>query len=176
MVNGICRDLRLRPGERGEERRLATVRQPHEPDVRDEPELEVEVALLARVSQLAGAGRLARRRRETGVAASAPSAACPERHSAGTIEIGEHEVAFANDRSHRDVEGQIRAVVTRPLAAGAGAAILGGEGASLPKAGERGVRGVGDHDDIATAAAIATVRTAIGHVLLTPEADGSPPA
>ena len=83
-------DLGLRAGQRREQRRLATVRQPDQADVGDEAELEVEVALLTGVAELAGAGRLACGGREAGVAPTAATAARRECHRAGPVEVGEH--------------------------------------------------------------------------------------
>ena len=117
-MNGIRGDLRLRPRQGLEERRLTAVRQADEPDVRDEAELEMQVTLLTRIAQLARTRRLTRRRREAGVAAASAPAAGTERHGAGPVEVGEHAVALADDRAHRDVERQIRPLVTGPLAAG----------------------------------------------------------
>jgi hypothetical protein len=46
----------------------------------------------------------------------------------------------------------------------------------LAKPGERRVRRVGDDEHVAATTAIATVRTAVGDVLLAAKADSSPPA
>jgi hypothetical protein len=54
----VVRDLPGGRGQRGEERRLARVGQPHQPDVGDETELEPEPLLLARLALLGVLGGL----------------------------------------------------------------------------------------------------------------------
>ena len=71
----------------------------------------MEVALLSGVAQLAGAGRLACGGCEAGVAPTAATPARRECHRSGPVEVGDQRVALADDRSHRNVQGQIRAVM-----------------------------------------------------------------
>ena len=59
-------DLRPGRGERGEERRLAGVREADEPDVGDQPELQAQPALLARLALLGVLGRAVGRRSRSG--------------------------------------------------------------------------------------------------------------
>ena len=70
----VGRDLRRRVGQRREERGLAGVREPDEPHVGDQPELEPEPLLLARLAALRVLGRLVDRRREVRVAEAAAAA------------------------------------------------------------------------------------------------------
>jgi hypothetical protein len=46
----------------------------------------------------------------------------------------------------------------------------------LAKAGQRGVRGVGHDKHVTAAPSVATIRTAVGDVLLAAKADSSAPA
>ena len=132
-------DLRVGSRQRRQQRRLATVRQPDQPDVRDEPELEMQVTLLSGVAQLPGAGSLAR---GGGEACVAPTAAAPARrqcHRSGPVEVGEHILALTHDRPHRDVQAQVSSVMTGALAATAGATILRNEGTAFAEPRERRV-------------------------------------
>ena len=172
----VRRDLRLRSGERRQQRRLATVRQPDQTDVGDQAKLEVEVALLARVAQLAGAGRLARGRGEAGVATTAASTPCRQGDGARSVEVGEHDVPFPDDGSDRNVQGQVRPMMAGTLAPTTGATVLGAERAALPKTGQRCVRRIRNDEHIAAASPVAAVRAAVGDVLLASKADSSPPA
>ena len=95
---------------------------------------------------------------------------------AGPVEVGEDDIAFANDRSHRDVQGQIRAVMTGALPAASGASVLGTKRTPLAKARQRGVRGVRHDEHVTAAPSVAPVLTAVGDVLLAAKADCSPPA
>ena len=71
----VVGDLRAGGGERREEGRLAGVRQPDEADVGDQPQLEADPALLARLALLGVLRGLVGRRREVDVAEAAPAAA-----------------------------------------------------------------------------------------------------
>jgi len=62
------RSSRRRAVRAGEQRRLARVRQPHQADIGDQPQLQAEPALLARLALLGMAWRLVRRRSEVDVA------------------------------------------------------------------------------------------------------------
>ena len=70
----VGRDLGRGGGQRAEQRRLAGVRQPDEPDVRDQPQLEAQLALLAGLALLRVLGRLVGGRREVDVAEPAAAA------------------------------------------------------------------------------------------------------
>jgi len=135
----------------------------------------VQTALLTWVAELARARRLACRRREAGIAAPTSTAASCERNGAGPVEVADHEVAFPNDRSHRNVEGQIRTLVTGSLPASACQAILGVEGAALAEAGKGCIGGVGDDEHVTTTPTVTAVGPTIGNVFLVAEADGSAP-
>src|SRR6267142_806749 len=85
----IRRDLRPRAGQRREQARLPGVGQTGEPDVGDEPQLELELALLAALAVHRDARRAPRARDETRVAASALAAAGSDDLRAVDSEIGD---------------------------------------------------------------------------------------
>ena len=70
----------------------------------------------------------------------------------------------------------VGAVMSGALAAAAGAPVLGDERAALAESGERRVGGVGDHEHVTAAPAVAAVGAAVGDVLLATEADCASPA
>jgi hypothetical protein len=92
------------------------------------------------------------------------------------IEIGKHAVPFANDRPDRDVQRQVGALTTGALAGGSGPPILGAKRPALPESRQCGVVRIRDHEDVSASAAVASVRSSIGDVLLAPEADSATPA
>ena len=71
----VVGDLRAGGGQRGQQRRLAGVRQPDEPDVGDEPQLQADPALLAGLALLGVARRLVGGGLEVDVAEAAAAAA-----------------------------------------------------------------------------------------------------
>ncbi len=169
-------DLGLCAGQRRQQRRLAPIRQPDQADVGDEAQFEADVALLPRIAELAGARCLPGGGGEPGVASTPTSAAGRECDGSGPVEVGEHDVAFANDRPDGDVQGQVRALMTGALATASGASILGMERTPLAEAGQRGVRGVRHDQHVTAAPTVAPIRTAVGDVLLAAKAHRSPPA
>jgi hypothetical protein len=103
-------------------------------------------------------------------------AASRKRDRPGPIEVGEHDIALANDGSHRDVHRQVRALVAGALPTATGTAVLGAERSALAKAGQRRVRRVRDDEHITAAPSVTAVRAAVGNVLLVAKADSAPPA
>src|SRR3954449_12365800 len=85
----IVGDLRLGRGERREERRLAGVREAHEPHVADEAKLEPQRALLAGLALLGVLRGLVGRGLEVGVAKTATAAPGDQRPLAGRDEVGD---------------------------------------------------------------------------------------
>jgi hypothetical protein len=82
---GVVSDLRRRRGQRGEQRRLAGIGQPDKTDVGDQPQLEADPALLARLALLGVAGGLVGRGREVDVAEATSAAAANHRGLPGAI-------------------------------------------------------------------------------------------
>src|SRR4029077_15234197 len=82
----IVRDLWTGGGDRREQRGLSRIRRADDASVGKQFELEVELALFARLAFLRKARRLSGRRREVLVAESAPSAARYQRPRAGIAE------------------------------------------------------------------------------------------
>ena len=83
----VVGDLRLGPREAGEQRRLAGVRQPDQAGVGQQPQTQLEPALLARQPVLGEARRLARGRGEVLVAAPPASTARDQRRLAALGQI-----------------------------------------------------------------------------------------
>ncbi len=170
----VVGDLGRGRGERGEERRLAGVRQADEADVGDEPELEAEPALLARLALLGVLGGLVGRRREVRVAEAAAAAARDHRLLAGGDEVGDQRAGLVveDGRAGRDVEDEVvagLAVAPRPLAAAAGRRL---EVVLIPEVAQRRLAGIDAQVDRAAAAAVAAVGTAARDVRLAPEGRG----
>src|SRR5581483_7967916 len=105
----VGRDLRPRARQRREQARLPRVGQAGEADVRDEPELELELARLALLAIRRDAGGAPRARRETRVAASADAALRDD--DLGTIrgEIGDLLTGrdVANGRAGRHAHDEV---------------------------------------------------------------------
>ena len=103
----VVRDLRRRGGERREQRGLAGVRQPDEPDVGDQPELEAEPALLAGLAPLGVLRRLVGGRREVGVAEAAAAAPRDHRLLPDRDEVGDQlaGLVVVDGRAGRDRRG-----------------------------------------------------------------------
>ena len=117
---GIVGDLRLRARQPGEQRRLARVRQPHQPGVGQQPAAAARAALLAGQSAFGEARALPRGRCELLVAAPAAAAAGHERALArvqrgpsGRPAPGPRPPCRAH--AHLERLGR-RAVLVRPLA------------------------------------------------------------
>ncbi len=99
-----------------QEGRLAGVGQAHEADVGDEPQLQAQPSLLARLSLLGVLGRLVRRRREVRVAQPATTPAGHHEALSGEDEIG-HEIAgggLEDDRARRDRQLEVGAGLAVP--------------------------------------------------------------
>ena len=113
----VVGDLGRRRGERREQRRLPGVRQPDEPDVGDEPQLQPDPALLARLALLGVARRLVRRRREVDVAEAASAAARGHDGLSDRDEVGDQLAGrvVEHGRARRDVEDEV--VAGRPVPA-----------------------------------------------------------
>ena len=167
----VVGDLGPRRGERREQRRLAGVRQPDEADVGDEPELQPQPVLLARLALLGVARRLVGRGREMRVAEAAAPAAGDHRGLAGHDEVGEQAARLVVEcrRARRDVEVQVvagRAVAPGPLAAAAGRRP---EVVLVAEVAERRLAGVDAEVDRPATAAVAAVGAAARDVRLAPE-------
>ena len=112
----VVGDLGLRGGQGREDRGLARVRQPDEPDVGDEPQLEAQPALLAGLALLGMTRRLMGRRLEMRVAEAAAATARHDRLLAGRNEIGEERarLVLQHGSPGRDVEDEVVAGLAVP--------------------------------------------------------------
>ena len=125
VVKGYGRDLGIGRRQGGEEGRLAGVGQADEPDVGDEPELEPQLAILARLALLGVARRSMGGRREVDVAQPAAPAAGDHHPLAGGDEVRDQVAAAlvedAGPRRHGQLElGPGLAMPPRSAAAAAG--------------------------------------------------------
>ena len=109
VVNGIVRDLGRGSRDSGEDRRLARVRQADEPDVGDQPELESEPALGARLTLLGMLRRLVGRGLEMRVAEPAATAAGDHRALADRDQVRDERAGLVvvDRRTGRNVEDQV---------------------------------------------------------------------
>ena len=164
--------LRLGAGQASQQRRLAGVGKPDQAGVGEQPQPQLEPALLARQPLLGKARRLARGGGELAVAAPAAAAARHQRALAGLGQVpavAELRVLDHGPRRHPNHEGLRRgAVLARTLPV---AAALGLEVRAAAKGGQVAQRGIADDDHVAAAPAVAAVGPALGHVRLAPERD-----
>ena len=144
----------------------------------DEFELQVEPALLARLTALGDARSLIRRGSKSSVASSAPSP-LSNQHSLPLLRQVSNElpgISITGHRAERHLDENIIALpALLPLALAVGAS-LGFEMNTALEADEGVQVRIGHQVDIATLAAIPAVRSAQGHVFLAAEADTAIPA
>ena len=144
----VVGDLGRRGGDRGEDRRLAGVRQPDEADVGDEPELEADPRLGAGLALLGVLGCLVGRGLEVRVAEAAAPAAGDHRALADGDEVRQQlpGLVGVDRRAGRDVEGQVVAGLAVP--AGPRAATAGRRPEMVPvvEVAEGGLAGIDPQD------------------------------
>ena len=167
----ICGDLRMCAGHRGEQRRFACVGQPHEPDVGNELQLEVNAPALPRRAELSMARRLPGRRGKPRIAATAAAAGDHDDACTVTVEIGERRVAVTHHRARRHVQHEGVAVATAAPGAFTRASARRRETPPLAIRGQRRVRRVGDDEHITSPPAVATVGSSGRDVLFAAKAD-----
>ncbi len=170
----IVRDLGRRGGDRGEDRRLARVGQPDEPDVGDESELEAEPALGARLTLLGMLRRLVGRGLEVRVAEAAATAAGDHRALADRDQV-RHERAglvVVDRRAGRHVEDQVVAGTTVPSRLRAAATRGRAEVVPMVEIAQGRLPGIDPKVDRSPATAVAAVGTAARNVRLLPEGRG----
>ena len=162
-------DLGLGARHPGQQRGLARVRQPHEADVREQLEVQLDLPLLSRQPALGQPRGLAR----GGLEARVPPATGPaagDRHLlAGPHEVVARPVPAGDLRARRDADEQRLAVRSVALGALPVPAAPRAEMRAPAKALQVAQVVVAAQHDVAPAAAVAAVRAALGHVGLAPE-------
>ena len=125
----VVGDLRPRRRDDGQDRRLADVREAHQPDVRDGLQLQRDLDGLALLAGLGELRRLPRRRGEMRVAEAAAPAADEDAPDARLVQVEQQLArrALAHDRSRRHFDHDVRARAPRPAAGRAVHAVFGGE-------------------------------------------------
>ncbi len=174
----VVGDLRPGRGERREEGRLARVRQPDEADVGDQPELEADPALLARLALLGVLRGPVGRRGEVDVAE--PPTAAPGDHGQllDRDEVGDELAArvVVDGRPRWDREDEIAAGLAVTARATPRAARRRLEVAVLAVVPQGRLPGIDPEVDRAAAPAVAPVRPAARDVRLASERRGAVPA
>ena len=169
----VVGDLGLRVGDGREEGGLARIREADEADIREEAELQADRNRLAFLTLLGIAGRLVRRGGEAFVAPAAPSAKGDDDFLAHGFEVRDQVsgIGLVDDGADWDIEVDILAV--RPMAeAGAAVSAVSRLELFLRAVLFEGVDIVdGAQIDAATAAAVTTIRPALGDELLAVVAD-----
>ena len=175
---GIVGDLRLRGADDGDQRRLAGIRKSDQADVGDQLQLDEELALVAGVAILRKARRLTRGGGEVLVAPAAAPALGDEDALALVREVGDDFLRcfVANDRSDRQLDGDVIAVVSGAVRAHAVLAAAGFPLALKLQVVERVQAPRGDDPDRSARAAVAAGRAAFRDELLAPKSDAAFPA
>ena len=170
---GVVADLRRGSADDGEQRGLAGVRLAHEPDVRDELELELERDGLSLFSGLPLARTAVHRRGEPGIALASAAAVRDDE----TVVVGEHlgdhlaGVVIAHHGSRWHGKHDVVARAAGLVRAAAMVATLRLPGVAVGVVQQRGQIVVGANDHIPSLAAVTAVGTAHGRELLAAEGD-----
>ena len=165
----IARDLRRRARHPRQQRRLAGVRQPDEPHVGEQLQLQLDPALAALEPVFRKPRRLPRGRREALVAAPAASAARHDRALARHDQVVHGPVFERGDRPRRDADDQVAAVGAVALRALAVTAAIGLVVRAALEGLQVAQRVVADEDDVAAVPAVAAVGAAARDMRLTAE-------
>ncbi len=167
----IVGDLRCRPRQPPEQRRLARVRQADEARVGEQLQVQLDPARGAGQPALGEARRLLGRRGEALVAVAAEPARRDDRPLAVGDEVEALAVEALDRRPRRHEDDQVLAPGAVLVGALPVAAALRPVVARDPHRGEVAARAVGDEDDVAAAPAVAAVGPAPRHVRLAAEGD-----
>ncbi|OEI69093.1 hypothetical protein Cus16_0923 [Curtobacterium sp. ER1/6] len=164
----VVRDLRLRGGDRGDERGLAGTREADERDVGDGLQLETDVTGPPGGAEEREPGGLALRGRERRVAEATLAAGGHDDPHAGLGHVGE-DLAALVVHDGADRHGQLEGLAAHAAAVVAHAGLtVARRTVRRPVVAEQGRHlRVGDEHDVATVAAVAAVRAGEGLELLT---------
>ena len=169
----IVGDLRLRAGDRADERGFADVREAEQADVGHHLQLEAELPLFARLARLGAARGAIVGRREMDVAAPAFAALRDDDLPARRVDVEQKLAALAIEhlRADRDAHDVVlRAAAVHVLAVTV-LAVLRAQRPGVGKVEERREALVGLKHDIAAATPVPTRRAAEGDEFLPPEGD-----
>jgi hypothetical protein len=163
---GIVGDLGFGGRDGGEDGRLAGIGQADESDVGDQPELQAQPPLFARLALLGMLGCLVGGRLEVGVAEAASTTLGDERELIGRQEVREKlaGAVVVDRRPGRDRQHEILAGLAVASGAGASTARLGLEVVAVLEVPQRGHARVHAQFDRTAAAAVAAVGAAPGNM------------
>ena len=166
-------DLRVRAREPRQQRGLARVGQPDEPDVGEQLEVQLDDALLAREAALGEPRRLPHGAGELLVAAPAGAAGGDRDLLAGAHEVVARAVPLGDLGAGRHAHDHRRAVGAVALGALAVAAAVGPVVGAALEGLQVAQRVVAAQHDVAAAAAVAAVGAALGDVRLAAEGEAA---
>jgi hypothetical protein len=170
----VVGDLRVGPGQGPEQRALASVGLAEQTDIRQELEFKTKVECLALEARVGVGGRLIRRGLVVFVAEAALAAAGDDEGLARLeVDLEFAGVGVVNQRPGGQTDNAVTPVGAVALLLHAVFAILGlpvGPAAEVQK---RIDPVIGLEDHVATLAAVAALRAALGLVLLSTERDGA---
>ena len=165
----------MRGGQRPQQGRLAGVGQADKADVSDQPELELESVLFARLALLGMRRRLVDRRREVDVAQ--PAAAATRDHDGllARHQVGQQVAAqgVAHDRARRHLQMEIAASLAVALGAFAATARVGAKVVLVAVIAQHRLARVDHQVNRSAAAAVAAIRPATRNVGLASEGRGA---
>ena len=167
----IVADLRSRTACRRQQTRLARVRFADQRRLRDGLQLEVQPALLARLTLLRDPRRAIGARREMRVAQTATPATRDHGRVAGAHQVRRQAIVAAHQRARRHGDRQVLpglAMLARPAS---GAALVSTEVSAASELEQRRDAGLRHQVDASAAAAVTTVGAAQRHEFFAPERD-----
>jgi hypothetical protein len=167
----IIGNLRFSGRDPRDQRRLSSVRESDQTDIRQQLQLKAQVALITGATVFVFSGCLVRRRREASVP---PSASASLGGSELLPRLREVEklvarVRIVNHRTHGHWNLNGFPFLSRTIAALSMTAALSRVLRIEPEVEQGVVVRIGNHHDVAAASPVATARAAMGNVLLTPK-------
>jgi hypothetical protein len=168
-------NLRVCCGETRKQRRLPGVGEPHQPEVGDEPELELHVPFFSALARF-GCSRdsipMGSQRR---VASSTPSAASGHNPASGPHQVSEEPTILPHDRSIRHMEHEVAPVRPSPIVPLTVTRVPRSLVGVLRQVGQVEDLGRDLQDDVAASSSVTAVGTALRPVFLPVEGHGALP-